>query len=47
MAEGVLITGMYGSGKSSVAAEIAYLLQERCRPGSGFRGSASSAWALV
>ena len=29
MAEGVLITGVYGSGKSSVAAEIAYLLQER------------------
>jgi adenylylsulfate kinase-like enzyme len=32
MAEGVLITGVYGSGKSSVAAEIAYLLQERRRP---------------
>ena len=27
--EGVLITGVYGSGKSSVAVEIAYLL-ERC-----------------
>ena len=26
-AEGVLITGVYGSGKSSVAAEIAYLLE--------------------
>ena len=32
MAEGVLITGVYGSGKSSVAAEIAYLLQERRQP---------------
>jgi hypothetical protein len=31
-AEGVLITGVYGSGKSSVAVEIAYLLQERRRP---------------
>ncbi len=29
-AGGVLITGVYGSGKSSVAAEISYLL-ERCR----------------
>lgn len=28
-AEGVLITGVYGSGKSSVAAEIAYLLEQR------------------
>jgi adenylylsulfate kinase-like enzyme len=28
-AEGVLITGVYGSGKSSVAAEVAYLLQRR------------------
>jgi hypothetical protein len=28
-AEGVLITGVYGAGKSSVAAELAYLLQER------------------
>ena len=27
-AEGVLITGVYGSGKSSVAAEIAYLLEQ-------------------
>lgn len=27
--EGVLITGVYGSGKSSVAAEIAYLLETR------------------
>ena len=32
MAEGVLITGVYGAGKSSVAAEIAYLLQERRQP---------------
>jgi ABC-type dipeptide/oligopeptide/nickel transport system ATPase component len=28
-AEGVLITGVYGSGKSSVAAEIAYLLEQQ------------------
>jgi len=32
MAEGVLITGVYGSGKSSVAAEIAYLLEQRRQP---------------
>jgi adenylylsulfate kinase len=31
-AEGALITGVYGSGKSSVAAEIAYLLEQRCQP---------------
>jgi adenylylsulfate kinase len=31
-AEGVLITGVYGSGKSSVAAEIAYLLEQRGAP---------------
>jgi hypothetical protein len=31
-AEGVLITGVYGSGKSSVAAEIAHLLEQRRRP---------------
>jgi GNAT superfamily N-acetyltransferase len=30
--EGVLITGVYGSGKSSVAAEIAYLLEQRGEP---------------
>jgi hypothetical protein len=30
-AEGVLITGVYGSGKSSVAAEIAYLLEQQER----------------
>lgn len=28
-AEGVLLTGVYGSGKSSVAVEIAYLLEQR------------------
>jgi adenylylsulfate kinase len=27
--DGVLLTGVYGSGKSSVAAEIAYLLEHR------------------
>jgi adenylylsulfate kinase-like enzyme len=31
-AEGVLITGVYGSGKSSVAAEIAYLLEQSRQP---------------
>jgi len=31
-AEGVLITGVYGSGKSSVAAEIGYLLEQRRQP---------------
>ena len=31
-AEGVLITGVYGSGKSSVAAEIAHLLEQSRRP---------------
>ena len=30
--EGVLITGVYGSGKSSVAAEIAYLLEQQGEP---------------
>jgi energy-coupling factor transporter ATP-binding protein EcfA2 len=30
--EGVLITGVYGSGKSTVAAEIAYLLEQRRQP---------------
>ncbi len=29
---GVLITGVYGSGKSSVAEEIAYLLEQRGEP---------------
>ena len=29
-AEAVLLTGVYGSGKSSVAEEIAYLLEQRC-----------------
>ncbi len=28
-AGGVLVTGVFGSGKSSVAAEIAYLLEQR------------------
>ena len=28
-AEGVLLTGVYGSGKSSLAQEIAYLLEQR------------------
>lgn len=31
-AEGIVITGVYGSGKSTVAAEIAYLLERRRRP---------------
>jgi hypothetical protein len=31
-AEGVLITGVYGSGKNSVAAEITYLLEQRDQP---------------
>ena len=30
--EGVLITGVYGAGKSTVAAEIAYLLEQRRQP---------------
>jgi len=30
--EGVLLTGVYGSGKSSVSAEIAYLLEQRREP---------------
>lgn len=30
--DSVLITGVYGSGKSSVAAEITYLLEQRNRP---------------
>ena len=31
-AEGVLITGVYGAGKSSVAVEMAYLLEQQQRP---------------
>jgi hypothetical protein len=31
-ADGVLITGVYGSGKSSVAAEIAYMLEHTHQP---------------
>jgi hypothetical protein len=31
-AEGVLLTGVYGSGKSSVAKEIAYVLERRGEP---------------
>jgi hypothetical protein len=31
-AEGVLLTGVYGAGKSSVAEEIAYLLEQRGEP---------------
>lgn len=31
-AEGVLLTGVYGSGKSTVAVEIAYLLEQRAEP---------------
>ena len=31
-AEGVLLTGVYGSGKSSVAEEIVYLLEQRGEP---------------
>jgi adenylylsulfate kinase len=31
-AEGVLLTGVYGSGKSSVAQEMAYLLEQRGEP---------------
>jgi adenylylsulfate kinase len=30
--EGVLLTGVYGSGKSSVAQEMAYLLEQRGEP---------------
>ena len=30
--EGVLITGVYGAGKSSVAAEITHLLEQQRRP---------------
>jgi adenylylsulfate kinase-like enzyme len=31
-AKAVLLTGVYGSGKSSVAAEIAYLLDQQGEP---------------
>jgi len=31
-AEGILLTGVFGAGKSSVASEIAYLLEQRGEP---------------
>jgi hypothetical protein len=58
-AEGVLITGVYGSGKSSVAAEIAYLLEQRRRPyafldvdflgwgGADFSGHSAGRWLTL
>jgi Adenylylsulphate kinase len=58
-AEGVLITGVYGSGKSSVAAEIAYLLEERRQPyalldvdflgwgGADFSGHSAGRWLTL
>jgi len=43
--QGVLITGVYGAGKSSVAAEVAYLLERRRRRRSRRRGAwASRTW---
>ena len=30
--QGVLFTGIYGAGKSTVAAEICYILEQRRRP---------------
>jgi len=30
--EGVLVTGVYGAGKSTIAAEICYLLEQRRQP---------------
>ena len=41
--EGVLITGVYGAGKSTVAAEISYLLEQR-RPAVRSAGILTS-WA--
>jgi len=58
-AEGVLITGVYGSGKSSVAAEITYLLEERRQPyalldvdflgwgGADFSGHSAGRWLTL
>jgi adenylylsulfate kinase-like enzyme len=39
--EGVLITGVYGAGKSTVAAEISYLLEQRRQPYAPISNSAS------
>jgi adenylylsulfate kinase-like enzyme len=56
---GVLITGVFGAGKSSVAAEIAYLLEERRQPyalldvdflgwgGTDFSGHSAGRWLTL
>ena len=58
-AESVLISGVYGSGKSSVAAEIAYLLEQRRQPyafldvdflgwgGADFSGHSAGRWLTL
>jgi hypothetical protein len=55
-AEGVLLTGVYGSCKSSVAEDIAYLLEQRgepyaedvgCRVGLTGSRSRRSTWVLA